>query len=286
MQEAKYKRRAMTGPGEIPRLAATAETAEVVAAIEAAGCVVVDNLVGANIMDALDHDLTPAFDGRWFGVDDFAGYQTKRVSGLMALSRTARDLALNPLALEAAETLLKPHCKAIQLHVTHAVGIGPGEIAQVMHRDDGLWEMAHPKPRLSLHCMWAMTDFTAENGGTRLVPGSHLWPIDREPRNHEIRSTVMARGSVAFYDGRTRHGGGANHSGAPRIGMLLGYLVGWLRQEENQYLSAPPEIAKTFPDRLQRLIGYDLHGEHLGWIDAGNPHRLLEDDPEDQSRVF
>ena len=69
-------------------------------------------------------------------------------------------------------------------------------------------------------------------------------------------------------------------------GALLGYLVGWLRQEENQYLSAPPEIAKTFPDRLQRLIGYDLHGVHLGWIDAGNPHRLLEDDPAAQGRVF
>lgn len=276
----------MTESNDIPRLPADAGVEEVSAAIEAAGCVVIENLVEEPVMDALERDLAPAFGERWLGVDDFAGFKTKRVSGLMARSPTARELALNPLALDCAERMLGPQCQAIQLHVTHAVAIGPGETAQVMHRDDGLWEMAEPKPRLSLHCMWALTDFTAENGGTRIVPGSHLWPLEREPRDDEIRSTVMTRGSVAFYDGRTRHGGGANRSAKPRIGVLLGYLVGWLRQEENQYLTAPPEIARHFPERLQRLIGYDLHGAHLGWIDNGNPHLLLEDAPDDDSRVF
>ena len=276
----------MNGPIPIPRLAAAAGAAAVVAAIETAGCVVVENLVGPDVMDALARDLGPLFEKRWPGVDTFAGFKSKRVSGLMACSPTARALALNPLALGAAETLLEPHCQAIQLHVTHAVAIGPGEVEQALHRDDGLWEMAQPKPPLSLHCMWALTDFTADNGATRLAPGSHLWPLEREPEDREVQSAVMARGSAAFFDGRIRHGGGANLTPQTRIGVLLGYLVGWLRQEENQYLTAPPEIARTFPERLQRLIGYDLHGPHLGWIDAGNPHRLLEDEPDDDSRVF
>ena len=271
---------------EMPRFDVDVALADVSTALDESGCAIVENLADDETIDALAANLEPAFDARWIGVDDFAGFKTKRVSGLMALSAAARDMAINPLVLGAAETLLLPHCDAIQLHVTHTIAIGPGEKSQMIHRDDGIWYVPDPKPPMALHCMWAVTDFTAENGGTQMVPGSHLWPADREPEASEIISTVMPRGSVAFYSGATRHGGGANNSNGPRIGALIGYLLGWLRQEENQYLTVPPNLARTFPEKLQRLIGYNMHGGHLGWIDHGDPHRVLEDDPDASTRVF
>ncbi len=271
---------------EMPRLNADASVDAVACALDEAGCAIVEKLAGADVMDALDGDLAPAFEARWHGVDEFAGFRTKRVSGLMARSPAARELALNRLALGAAEALLGPHCKTIQFHVSHAIAIGPGEATQRIHRDDAIWEVPEPKPPLALHCMWALTDFTADNGGTRIVPGSHLWPAGREPEAGEIIATAMPRGSVALYNARTWHGGGANRSNGQRIGVLLGYLLGWLRQEENQYLTVPPELARALPEKLQRLIGYDLHGDHLGWIDQGNPHTVLEDDANPGARVF
>ena len=50
--------------------------------------------------------------------------------------------------------------------------------------------------------------------------------------------------------------------------------LGWLRQEENQVLSALHEVARHFPEQLQRLIGYDLGGPYLGFVEQGNPIRL------------
>ena len=271
---------------EIPRLSAGASADDVVSALGEAGCVVVENLASQDTMDALDADLAPAFAARSFGGDTFSGLKTKRVSGLLARSTAAQELALNPIALGAAEGLLGPHCQTIQFHVSHAIAIGPGEPAQAVHRDDGVWELPEPKPPVALHCIWALSDFTAENGGTRMAPGSHLWPAGREPEEDEIRSIEMPRGSVAFYNARTWHGGGANRSNATRTGVLLGYLLGWLRQEENQYLTVPPELARAMPEALQRLIGYDLGGAYLGWIDQGNPQAVLKDDPDTDYQVF
>ena len=271
---------------EIPRFGAHAALADVSAAVDEAGCAIIENLAGAATIDALGADLAPVIEQRWIGVDEFAGFKTKRVSGLMALSPAAREMALNPLVVGTAEALLSPHCESIQLHVTHTVAIGPGEKTQMAHRDDGLWHVPEPKPPLALHCMWAVSDFTAENGGTQMVPGSHLWPDDREPDDSEFQSTEMPRGSVAMYNARTWHGGGANRSNGVRIGALIGYLLGWLRQEENQYLTVPPALARTFPEKLQKLIGYDTHGDHLGWVDDGNPRAVLADEPDPADRIF
>ena len=77
----------------------------------------------------------------------------------------------------------------------------------------------------------------------------------------------MARGSVLFYSGSVYHGGGANHSDATRIGLNITYNVAWLRQEENQYLSVPREVAETLPTDLLRVMGYDRGAYALGYID-------------------
>jgi ectoine hydroxylase-related dioxygenase (phytanoyl-CoA dioxygenase family) len=110
-----------------------------------------------------------------------------------------------------------------------------------------------------------MTDFTAENGATHCVPGSHRWPWERQATPDQFCQAEMSQGSVFFYTGSVLHHGGANHSNAPRLGLNLTYCLGWLRQEENQYLSCPPELAKAFDPKLQELLGYTQGEYALGY---------------------
>jgi ectoine hydroxylase-related dioxygenase (phytanoyl-CoA dioxygenase family) len=135
----------------------------------------------------------------------------------------------------------------------------------------------HPGREAMINCMWAVDDFTAENGATLLVLGSHKWPRDRRPEAHEITQGEMPKGSVLIYFGSLLHGGGANCTARPRTGIVISYCLGWLRQAENQYLAVPPDIARTLPDELQRLLGYFVHEPNLGCVEGEDPIRLLKD---------
>jgi ectoine hydroxylase-related dioxygenase (phytanoyl-CoA dioxygenase family) len=176
------------------------------------------------------------------------------------------------------DRLLGPRCDRYQLHVTQAVDIGPGESAQILHRDDGLLPFAHPGPQALCNTIWSLTDFTSKNGATRVIPGSHLWDDRRLPAaGDDVVQAVMPRGSCLIYLGSVWHGGGANRTaGDWRAGMICGYSLGWLRQEENQYLAVPPAVAKTLPEHVQHLIGYKMHGDFLGWVEGHDPHIVLE----------
>jgi len=175
---------------------------------------------------------------------------------------------MHPLALGTARTFLG-HATNMQLHLTQAIAIGPGATSQPIHRDQWAFDF-FPFPQgyeVQCNTIWALTDFTEENGATRIVVGSNhkedklaFGPDDTEP-------ATMARGSVLFYSGSVYHGGGANHSHTTRIGLNITYNVAWLRQEENQYLSVPREVAETLPTDLLRLMGYDRGAYALGYID-------------------
>ncbi len=273
----------MTMTSEIPRLDKNAAGEAVTAALEEAGCVIVENLYSEAEMDQLSADLNPWFEERPTGIDDFSGYKTRRVSSLVARSEIARNIALNETVLDVCDRLLLPNCNVYRLQVTHMVDLGPGEIRQIIHRDDGIYpEIFHnalPELNCLVHGMWAVTDFTLDNGATSLVPGSHRWE-DRErmPEEHEVNQAVMPKGSVALYLGATYHGGGENRSNTHRVGALFGYALGWLRQEENMYLACPPEVARTFSEKLQRLVGYDQFSKGAGWVDNANPQIVLQED--------
>jgi ectoine hydroxylase-related dioxygenase (phytanoyl-CoA dioxygenase family) len=150
-----------------------------------------------------------------------------------------------------------PYCDEIQLHFTKAVRIDPGETAQMLHRDRGVWGgYLTRKVETQLSTIWALDDFTAAKGATCVVPKSQSWHRDRTPEPHEVVAAEMPAGSVLVYSGSVLHGGGANDSEGARRAALLHYTLGWLRQEENQYLSCPPEVARTLSPELRRLIGY------------------------------
>jgi ectoine hydroxylase-related dioxygenase (phytanoyl-CoA dioxygenase family) len=175
---------------------------------------------------------------------------------------------MHPLVLEALKVTLG-HATNHQLHVTQMIAIGPGEPAQIIHRDQWAFDF-FPFPNdyeVQCNTIWAMTDFTAENGGTRLIPGSQRFEDRLSFEEADTIPAEMPAGSVLFYTGKLYHGGGANRSQAVRRGINLTYAVSWLRQEENQYLSVPFEIARELPEPLLKLMGYARGAYALGYVD-------------------
>jgi hypothetical protein len=241
---------------------------EVAAAIGRDGAVIVDAVAPDALLERIETELRPHFDATPTGPDDFSGDRTRRTGSLIARSPSCRELVMHTLALGTARTFLG-HATNIQLHLTQAIAIGAGETPQPIHRDQWAFDFFPFPAGYEVQCntIWALTDFTEQNGATRVVVGSNLLedrltfgPDDTEP-------ATMARGSVLFYSGSVYHGGGANHSDTTRIGLNITYNVAWLRQEENQYLSVPREVAETLPTDLLRLMGYDRGAYALGYID-------------------
>ena len=140
-----------------------------------------------------------------------------------------------------------------------------------------MFPFTHPTERVA-YCttFWALDAFTAENGATRIVPGSNRWDDVRRPREDEVVQAVMPRGSVVIFTCAVWHGGGANTTADQwRRALFTSYSVGWLKQEEQQFLVSPPDIARHYPERLQRLVGYQVHRPFLGWYDLQDPIELL-----------
>lgn len=253
---------------------------EVMAILDCDGAVIYERLVEPDVIAAIGMELQSYLGRSHLGEGDFWGYKTKRVGALVAKSRSfAERIAPNPKVLAVMERLLGPRCERFQLHVTQSVNIGPGEDAQILHRDDGLLPFVHPGPQALCNTMWSLTEFTVENGATQVILGSHLWDDERLPSaDDEIAQAVMPPGSCMIYVGSVWHGGGANRSADSwRNGLICGYSLGWLRQEENQYLAVPPAIAKDLPEHVQHLIGYKVHGGFLGWVEGHDPHVVLEE---------
>ena len=243
--------------------------------VEQDGYAVVEALAPDVVRQARD-DLTPHIDAAPWGHTPFLGSRTKRVPGLVAKSRAVQQLSIHPLVLDVADRLLLPRCARYQLNFSGVMHLAPGAGAQGLHRDGSFYPFAQPYPTVIMPTMWAASDFTAENGGTQIVPGSHLWDSDRDPLESEITSAEMPAGSVLLYTSGVLHGGGENRSDGNRTGIALQYALAWLRQEENQYLANPPEVAREFPEQLQRLVGYDYAAPYLGFVNGDDPHRLLE----------
>lgn len=249
---------------------------DLVALLERDGAVVIAGLASPAQMDRIGGELAPwltlPIDRSPLGNDRFKRMNTLRTSSLIARSEGCRELAVSPRILEILDRVLGPQCAAYQLSWTQAIRIGPGEVAQIPHRDTNMYPFARPGPECFVNTIWALGAFTAENGGTVVYPGSHRWEDGRTPTpNDEVTSAAMSPGSALVYYGSVWHGGGANRTAGDRVGIGLAYTLGWLRQEENQYLACPPDVARTFPTELQRLLGYQGHFPFLGWHEGADP---------------
>ena len=263
---------------DIPRFDAATSVDAVEAGLREQGCAVVEGLATAEQLDRIAAELDAHLRTTAPGADEFTGRNTRRTGSLLARSPSFRDLAAHPLVLGALDRVLADHATSYQLHLTQVIEIGPGEPAQLVHRDQWAFDF-FPFPagfEVECHTMWAMDDFTEENGATRVIPGSHRWQDKLRPANEQTVAAEMPKGSVLLYLGSLYHGGGANLSSQPRRGINVGYTLSWLRQEENQYLACPPEVARELPEPLARLAGYQRGAYALGYYgDLRDPFEAL-----------
>ncbi len=265
----------------IPAVSANDSPSKVVACLERDGAVVVADMIDRATRDAVMRELAPHLeivdpdasinkayeaDG---GSSDFYPGKTKRITALVARSETFRTFVAHPLMLSACDAILKPNCVHYQVHATAALKIGPGAREQVLHREEEPYQFFKvlPRPHMILASMWAITDFTEANGGTLIVPGSHLWPAGRTAHREEVVAAAMSAGSVLLWMGGTLHGAGANRTDDWRYGIFLSYSLGWMRQEENQYVDVPYDVARTLTKEVRDLVGYRMH-MGIGYFDA------------------
>lgn len=249
----------------LSRYSADDPISDIVAALEKTGAVIIENVLPESSITGLSQDLRTEFDREGHLYQNaFNGHRTLRVGGVTKYSGHFPDFLLEPRLLAVADAILKPHCEVYQVGSTTAIEILPGEKAQVLHADDACYP-SHLVPfELQISALWALDDFTEENGATRVVPKS-CGIVDPEAVTEaHVVQAVMPKGSVVIYLGSTLHGGGANRSGKPRKALVNTYCLGWLRQEENQYLTLTREEVASQSETMRRMLGFQAHGPYLG----------------------
>jgi hypothetical protein len=268
---------------ELTRLAGTAALDAVIAAIDRDGGLIVEDFVTPELLAQLEADLLPEIETRSVGRDGFSGFRTRRMSALFAKSRRVADLVIHPLFLGAAEHFINAplvygsgeHARSVRpgLRIGGAqmIQIGPGEGAQPLHRDHWamLWRYPDYGRQVRLQLMLAVSDFTEANGATQVVPGSHTWSEARVADPAEAVPAVMPAGSALLFLGSTHHGGGTNRTADQyRTGLTTGLDSASVRQEENMYLALSPDVVRSYPERIQRLLGWSYMPEtFMGWVE-------------------
>jgi ectoine hydroxylase-related dioxygenase (phytanoyl-CoA dioxygenase family) len=248
------------------------------------GWTVIEDAIEPDVVDELARDLDRL--ERELDVqpadNSFEGRRTKRIYNLLARSRAWWQVPIHPVVLPVVEGVLDHGCLVSSLS---SINIGPGEDAQPIHSDDQLIPIPKPHPPTVCNTMWALTDFTEENGATRVISGTHL--ADASPeygRPYDSVPAVMRRGSVLVWHGSLWHGGGANRTESPRIGVAMNYCAGYIRQQENQQLGIERALVAEMPRRLQQLVGYGIYNGLIGHIDKQEPARLLlESHPDEKT---
>ena len=284
----------------IERFRVDDDMAEMLDVLERDGALIVESLLTAEVVARVNADVGDAVaaadpDGPTFNpmVKAFMGAMTKNVPGVPGISPTfATEVMCHPRLLALAGAVLGPSCARFQLNLGQILERGPGSQDQWLHRDEGVWvDVPKPSPELQLASVIALVDFTRDNGATRAVPGSHRWPDRHSPMDEQttpdpdqIAVAEMPAGSALIYTGGVIHGGGANITDQPRRAVHLSYCLGWLRTEENNYLSIPPTIAAGLPRQAQEVLGYSVYdgiargGGYLGMVRMQDPVDLLARD--------
>lgn len=258
---------------------------ELISYLETQGAAIVEDVIPQDFIDAFGADIEPHLtkareirNAAEIGITE----QTVRIGAVLSKSRRMAALLTLPLLKHVCDHFLLPYCSRYQLCSTQVVEVSPGDKSGKLHRDDVIWPIKGTRPVAIVNCLFSLTDFTEKNGATRVLLGSHLFPRDESkivPGSAELDSSEersvdrlsvaeMPRGSVLILLSGVIHGSGENKtSDQLRRALSISFNLGWLRQEENLYLTVPPEIAMTFSAEIQELIGYAVHAPYLGHTD-------------------
>ncbi len=275
----------------IARLSSSAPTEKIAAALHDDGAVIVEDVLEPGLLARFNAELDPILERvsperAYLNplLAYFYGNRVRQISGVAAQSRVfGAEVLCHPFYTRVCDAILGPNCGSYQLNVAQVMDRGPGAEQQLLHRDEDVWvHLPRPHAEVQLASVIALVDFTAELGATVVAPGSHRWERERVAQPEELACAEMPAGAAVLYLGSTIHGGGRNSTADGwRRGMHMSFVVGWLRTEENNYLSTPPAVARTLPRRSQELLGYSTHdaiasgGGYLGAVDLLDPIELL-----------
>ena len=278
---------------KITTLPSGCSTDDIIEVLDKDGAAIVEDFVSESWLSAFNTSIQTSidkykpFDYGEPEAEEFLGYETVRLNGLISKAPNYIDLISDERLLCLMDHFLAPNCGQYRLNSSEIIEIHGGETAQVLHWDDVIWP-AHfwaPEKLLQFNIMVAATDFTESNGATQVVPGSHKWNHnEREAKPNEITQAVMKAGSAVFIPGKTLHGGGNNIDGSKRRAIVASYVLGWLRTQENHFLHTSVDEAREWPERVRQLLGYDLYAHYddnieagpLGYYEYGSPSILFE----------
>ncbi|MCC6921196.1 MAG: phytanoyl-CoA dioxygenase family protein [Alphaproteobacteria bacterium] len=254
------------------------------------GYTVIADFLSAEQIGAARAALTPHL-GAHLGRNPFEGHETERVYTLVARGKVFEDVTEEPRLLSLLDRFLQP---GYLLTASQAICIYPGEKAQAVHFDDGFYRQPRPRPAISLSVICAIDAFTAQNGATDVISGSHTWSgaevdsllgsnadgvgstgTERGIEKH-LRPMVMPAGAAIVFQGTLLHRGGANRSDAPRLAFTNQYCEPWARTQENFYLGVPRAWAARMSPRLQSLLGYNIWPPFMGQVTASHPLKSLQ----------
>ncbi|MFT7433012.1 MAG: ectoine hydroxylase-related dioxygenase (phytanoyl-CoA dioxygenase family) [Alphaproteobacteria bacterium] len=263
------------------------ESKSIIQSLEADGAVIINDMLDMHSLNLLESECNDTLKQRRNCNGYFFGFETKRVGSMVGKSKSCRDMATNSLILKVMDHFLLPHCSQYQLNLSQLISIGSGEKSQIIHADDPMFPFPHDNDmQVMINVMWAIDDFTEENGATNVITGSHLWDRDRHPTGDDtIEPAVMKKGSCLIWLGSARHGGGANKTLTSRRGVVISYNLGWLKSSDNHFLSISKEDTMSYPRKLQELLGYFVHKPNLNMVDGGDPIEVLQSD-NDNDRTF
>lgn len=240
------------------------------------GYVIIPNLISSRKVDEINAQLEPHFAATPKCQGEFYGWKTTRLGEILTKAPLTQSLAMNDAILSITQPILEQHCDYAQLNLAQAVAIHPGERGQVPHRDEEMWKDDKTDETWLINVMWALDDFTEENGATRVWPGSHRDHLERNMDEQNSLKAIMPRGSAMLYLGKTTHAAGTNNSQLDRRGIIISYCLGWLRTYENMFLTYPPDVTKLLPKELQGLLGYRIHQPNLGSWNGQDPRVVLD----------
>lgn len=264
---------------------------DIISEITERGAVIVDGFLSKETLRRFNSEIEPHLERQDRGqftvneaVTNFHGPKTRHLTGIAGLSETfVHEILLHPIYKAVGDHFLLPNCASYQLNLGHVLDRGPGSGDQALHRDHDNWPRALGQvfEHRQFASLLALSDYTADMGATRLVPGSHKWDIERRPEPEEIAVAEMNPGSAVIYLGSTLHAAGPNSTDKSRRGMHASFVLGWLRTEENMNLGIPKERLKSMPREAQELLAFGIHdgigrGEgFLGAVDNLSPIDLI-----------
>lgn len=263
----------------IPRLQPEHTLTELTDALDEFGCCAIDGAVEPAVMDGVVADMASHSTTATFGVGDFEGVRTRRTGCVVGRSETYRNhLAMRPSIMAAGDYVLGESTTWI-LSAVELIEICSDQPGQMLHRDGWKYDFLDLPVETELNGMWALTDFTEENGATRVVPGSHLWDHEQRATPEQTLPAEMPKGSLFLYTGKVFHGGGENISSRPRAGLSIQHCAGWLTQSEQIMLECPPAMVTDWSDEFARFIGYKMRSNALGYFrDSEDPLAAVHPD--------